>query len=194
MKVIQRAKWRYQRVRHARRQIRCSFKVFRHTRATRRALAAMVLRMVDQSLRYPLNAQRARRDEFKVVIDGWPDAVQVIVGVHGLSVMVVQQADFWDFLLWPDCMPWRKHGQWRCFDPGCLASGPYRRLEDLLFEHLAVPFLAFLADVPEQAQLVLCSIEGIQHACVEELQAVNRLERPAQRVICWHLPPGANLL
>lgn len=70
MKVTQRAKRRYQRVRQARHQFRYTFKTFRHTRATRRSLAAMVQRMVDQSLRYTLQAHKSRRDEYKIVIDG----------------------------------------------------------------------------------------------------------------------------
>lgn len=191
MKVTLRAKRRYQRVRQARHQFRYTFKTFRHTRATRRSLAAMVQRMVVQSRRYALHAQAIRRDEYKIVIHGWPDAVQVTVAVHGLSFLVMQHADFCDFLLWPDCMPGRKHGQWRCFDPGCLEPGPYHRLEDLLFNHLAEPFLAFLAKVPEQAQLMLYDMEGMHHACVEAIKPVKRLDRPEHPVVCWPLPAGA---
>ena len=194
MKVTQRAKRRYQQIRQARRQFRHTFKPFRHTRATRRALAAMVQRMVDQSRRYALHAQPTRRDEYKIVIDGWPDAVQVTVGVHSLSFLVMQRVDFCDFLLWPDCVPRRKHGQWRCFDPGCLEPVAYQRLEDLLFNHLAEPLLAFLAKVPEQAQLMLYDIEGMHHACVEAIKPVKPVKRWTQAehpVVCWPLPAGA---
>lgn len=194
MKVTQRAKWRYQQVRQARRQIRYKFKPFKHTRVTRRALAAMVQRVVDQSQRYTLRAHKTRQDEYKIVINGWPDAVQVTVGVHSLSFLVMQHADFCDFLLWPDCMPRRKHGQWRCFDTGCLASGPYHRLEDLLFNHLAEPFLEFLTKVPEQAQLMLYDMEGIHHACVEAVKPLKRLDRPEHPVVCWPLPAGSDIV
>lgn len=188
MKVSHHAKRRYQLARQARRQCRYMFKPFRHTRATRRALAAMVQRMVDQSGRYALHAQQTRRDEYKVVIYGWPDEVQVTVGVHSLSFWVMQHADFGDCLLWPDCMPRRKHGQWRCFDRGCLTPGPYLRLEDLLFNHLAEPFLSYLAKVPEQAQLMLYNLKGMHHACIEAVKPVKQFNQPAHSAVCWPLP------
>ncbi len=188
MKVTQRAKRRYQRIRQARRQFRYTFKTFRHTRATRRSLAAMVQRMVVQSRRYALHAQAIRRDEYKIVIHGWPDAVHVTVGVYGLSFLIIKSPAVWDYLLWPDCMPLRKHGLWRCFAPRYLKSSVYQRLEDLLFNYLAEPFLAYLAEVPEQAQLMIYDIEGKHYACVEEINPVMCLDQTDQPIVCWPLP------
>lgn len=194
MKVTQRAKRRYQQIRQARRQIRYTFKLFRHTRATRRALAAMVQRMVDQSRRYDLHAHKTRWDQYKIMIDGWPDAAQVIVGVNGLSFQVIQPPDLWDYLQWLDCWPQRKHGQWRCYDASCLEPGPYLQLEDLLFNHLAEPFLAYLAKVPEQAKLILSRLEGSHTTWVEVMKSDESMDLPGHSVVCWPLPSGASLL
>lgn len=193
MKVAQRAKHRYLLARLSRNPFRQPFKPFRHTRATRRALLIMVQRMVDQSLRYSLQAYKSEADAFKLVINGWPDVVQVRVDVRSLSVMVALESVGCDFLLWPDFWPVRKHGLWRCFDGGCLDHRIYTHLEDLLFDHLAVPFLDMLAAVPEGAQLRLCNLDGSHHASIESSMSVKRVNHLECREVRWPLPAGANL-
>jgi len=168
------------------------YKPLKHTRATRHALAVMVQRMVNQSQRYSLRAYKTRFDEYKIVIEGWPDVVNITVGVYGLSFMAGHWPDFCDFLIFPGCGPCRKNGYWHT-SSGISKTLLYKRLEDLLFDKLAQPFLEYLDGVPEKAQLVLCRYENdCTNSQIIELD--EKLDGNIQALLSWPLPRGVGVV
>lgn len=161
---------------------------FRPTRARRWALALMVQRLVQASQRVGLQALGDVRGMHILALRDWPDVVRVHVGLQSLVLEVVHEGEFWDALLWPDVMPQRQHGRWRCADPTCTVVGAHECLEDLLWAHLARPLLDFLNQQPDEVELHLCSPKGRDSSWAELVppsQVVPEGVRVAARYRFW---------
>lgn len=128
------------------------------TRAIRKSLAAMVQRLMQVSTRFKLVHQSSSRWSQHLSICGWPNSVSLRIAVESLVLKVTYKEQFWDALIWPDCQPMTKHGLWQCMDPGCMDTRGYKKLEDLLFDHLAQPLLSYFSMMPERAELRLFSL------------------------------------
>lgn len=168
------------------------YKRFNHTRATRLALAVMVQRMVNQSQRYSLRAYKTRFDQYKIVIEGWPDVVNINVCVHSLFFMVGHSDDFYDSLIFPGCGPCRKNGRWHTRS-GISKTLLYKRLEDLLFDKLAQPFLEYIDGVPEKAQLILCRYAN-DHTWSQIIELDLKFDGDIQTLFSWPLPRGVGVV
>jgi hypothetical protein len=139
---------------------RVALKPLTPTRATRRSLACAVQRLVAASTRFALAPTGRSRWSHTLALQGWPNAVRLVVRADALALVVTHDGQWCDCLLWPDCQPQQCRGGWRC--ALCAQAIPpsrvYRRLSDLWFDELAQPLLDYLARVPEQAELQLSAL------------------------------------
>ncbi|PVE40985.1 hypothetical protein [Limnohabitans planktonicus] len=72
--------------------------------ATRRSLACVVQRLIDAFTRFKLVPVRRSRWPHTLALQGWPDAVRVVVCADALALVVTHDEQWWDCLLWTDCL------------------------------------------------------------------------------------------
>lgn len=130
------------------------------TRATRRSLASVVQRLITASTRFQLVPIRRSRWSHTLMLQGWPNAVRVMVSADALVLSVTHNGQWWDALLWPDCQPQKCRGGWRCalYSQNSPHSRVFRDLSDLWFQELVQPLLDYLACVPARAELQLSAL------------------------------------
>jgi hypothetical protein len=161
------------------------------TRATRRSLAQAVQRLVAASTRFALAPTGRSCWSHTLALQGWPDAVRVVVRADALALVVTHDGQWWDCLLWPDCQPQKCRGGWHC--ALCAQAMPssrvYRHLADLWFDELAQPLLDYLARVPEQAKLQLSALPDGGATWARVVAAGGDVPRGESVVASW--PIGA---
>jgi hypothetical protein len=157
------------------------------TRATRRSLAQAVQRLIASSTRFALVPTGRSRWSHTLALQGWPDAVRVVVRADALALVVTHDGPWWDCLLWPDCQPQKCRGGWHC--AMCAQAVPpsrvYRHLSDLWFDELAQPLLDFLARVHERAELQLSALPDGGATWARVVAAGGAVPRGESVVASW---------
>jgi hypothetical protein len=175
---------RRQNIQRRRERQTIAFKPLAHTRATRRSLASVVQRLITASTRFQLVPIRRSRRSHTLTLQGWPDAVRVVVSTDALVLSVTHNGQWWDALLWPDCQPQKCRGGWRCAlcSQNSQHSRVFRDLSDLWFEELVQPLLDYLARVPARAELQL-SVLPNGGSTWAQVVAVNGVVPKGQSVV-----------